>query len=379
VGTLTTKDGSEFSLVSPASTARPVNNANVARSGCAAIALALLLSLGCNTAGRTALSGGRGTYNTVINRTEDEQILSMIVCQRYNETYGLLSVSSVTTNIKVGASLGANVGIGSDSSYAGNLVPFAAGATVEENPTISYVPLRGEQFVGRLLATLSAEHALLLGRMSGDLIDAFRVFVRRANGLVNPAYDASPEGARFDRFIALYARLRDEGVLDIVRVEDGAYELLFHDASPEQTAPAAELLRELGIQRTLSAGGELRVPLRFFVGSARGEGLDLETPSALEVIQAAGEGIEVPEEHLTEGIAHRSSLDESRHFLTVHSSSRRASHASVAVEYRDYWFFIDARDARSKQSFMLVRTLIGLRLDDPTGQHAPVLTVPVGG
>ena len=55
----------------------------------------------------------------------------------------------MTANLKVGASLGANVGIGSDSSYAGNLVPLAAGATYEENPTISYVPLRGEQFVER--------------------------------------------------------------------------------------------------------------------------------------------------------------------------------------------------------------------------------------
>jgi len=261
--------------------------------------------------------------------------------------------------------------------------PFVArkgetGATVEESPTISYVPMRGEQFVARLLAPLSAEQTLLLGRLSSDAVEAFRLFVRRANGLVNPAYGTSPDPAGFDRFIATYARLRDEGMLDEVGGQ-GKDELMIHDSTPEQAGEVADFLRVLGIKRAVAPHTELRLPLRFFVGSARGDGLDVETPSALEVIVAASEGIDVPEEHLSGGIAQRSMLDESRHFLKVHSSSGRPANASVAVEYRDYWFYIDGRDSHSKQCFMLLRTLIGLRLDEAPGQHAPVLTVPVGG
>jgi hypothetical protein len=349
------------------------------RSESTALAFALLALCACNGVGRTALSSGRGTYNAVINRTEDEQILSMLVRRRYDESSGMLAVSSVTANIKVGASLGANVGIGSDSSYAGNLVPFAAGATIEENPTISYVPLRGEQFVERMLAPISAEQTLLLGRMSSAEVEPLRLLVRRANGLVNPIYGPPGDGAAFDRFVDAYARLRDEGVLDVVKPDDGGYELLFHDLSPEQAARSNELLHALGIERTAAANAELRLPLRFFVGSARGGGLDLETPSALEVIEAAGLGIEVPEEHLAEGIARRSPQDEGHPLLTVHASSGRPSDAAVAIEHRGFWFYIDARDARSKQGFQVLRTLIGLRLDESGGQQAPVLTVPVGG
>jgi len=345
-----------------------------------ALVLALFVALGCNTVGRTALSSGRGTYNDVINRTEDEQILSMIVRQRYDDTYGLLAVASVTANLKLGASLGANVGIGSDSSYAGNLVPFAAGATIEENPTISYVPMRGEQFVAKLLAPLSTEHTLLLGRMSSDEVEALRMFVRRANGLVNPAYATSADGADFDRFVVAYSHLRDEGVLDVVQQSaEGTHELLIHDHGPEHAGEIEELLRVLGIPHAEPLADELRVPLRFFVGSARGGGLDLETPSALEVIEAAGLGIDVPEEHLAAGVARRAGLDESRRFLAVHATSGRPDDAAVAIEYRGFWFYIDARDARSKQGFKMLRTLIGLRLDDAGGQQSPVLTVPVGG
>ena len=345
--------------------------------------LALLLAAAslcaCNTLGRTALSSGRGSYNEVINRTEDEQILSMIVRLRYDETFGMLAVSSITASLKVGASLGANVGIGSDSSYAGNLVPFAAGATIEENPTISYVPLRGEQLVERMLAPISGDQTLLLGRLSSNQIEAMRLLVRRANGLVNPAYAPAEAGPDFDRFVEAYARLRDQGVLDVVRSDAGGFELLFHDYAPEQAAEIAALLRLLGIERADVSRGELRLPLRFFVGSARGNGLDLETPSALEVIEAAGEGIDVPEEHVSESIARGASLDASHRFLDVRSASSRPSHAAVAIEHRGWWFFIDERDARSKQSFLILRTLIGMRLDAGGQPGAPVLTIPVGG
>lgn len=117
--------------------------------------LVLVLAIawaGCNVVGPSAISNGRGTYNAVINQTEDEQILTLLVRQRYDETLGLLAVSSVTASIRVGASVGANAGIGPESGYEGNLVPLSAGAAYEENPTISYIPLRGEQFVERMLA-----------------------------------------------------------------------------------------------------------------------------------------------------------------------------------------------------------------------------------
>ncbi len=336
---------------------------------------------GCNVAGPLALSSGRSTYNAVINRTEDEQILSIIVRQRYDETFGMLAVSSVTASIRIGASVSGNVGIGPKSGYEGNLVPFSAGAVYEENPTITYVPLRGEEFVERMLAPISAEQTLLLGRMSTDEVEAMQLLVWRANGLVNPLFTAKPPAPGFDRFIELYASLRDQGVLDVVQSGEGAFELLCHDYSAEQSGQVADLLKVLGVERAVGPRADVAIPLRFFVGSARRDGVDLETPTALEIIEVAASGVEVPGAHLADGIVRPSALDESRRFLAVHSSRTRPAEASVAVEHRGWWFYIDARDARSKQSFMILRTLIGLRLDEAAAgaQRAPILTVPVGG
>jgi hypothetical protein len=50
----------------------------------------------------------------------------------------------------------------------------------------------------------------------------------------------------------------------------------------------------------------------------------------------------------------------------------------VRILFRDWWFYIDATDTRSKQAFILLRTFIGMRLEGSgTLKGTPVLTVPV--
>jgi hypothetical protein len=335
----------------------------------------------CSVAGPNALHNGRSAYNDVINATEDQQVLQMIVRHRYDETFGLLAVASVTASLRVSASVGGNVGIGPDEGYAGNLVPLSLGLAYEENPTISYVPIRGEKFMERMLAPISAEQVLLLSRMSTHEIEALRWLVRRANGLANPFYYSPPRAAgpqsAFDRFITLYGQLRDEGMLDIVRTPEGQFEMLIHDFTDQETAAVNELLLALRIERKAEPGTPISVPVRFFVGSPQADGVDLETPSALEVIDAASEGVRVPEEHLTTNIARASTRSEGDAFIAIGCSPGYPATASVAVKHRGWWFFLDDRDARSKQGFVFLRTLIGLRMDEASpGQGAPILTIP---
>ena len=342
----------------------------------ALLSMLMLGASGCATVGPASISNGRSTYNAVINRTEDEQILSMIVRQRYDETFGMLAVASVTASLRLSKSAGVNAGVGPRSGYAGNLVPLSAGVEYEENPTISYVPLRGEQFTERMLAPITAEQALLLGRMSTDQVEVLRLVVRRANGLANPLYSSRGATWAFDRFVDRFAQLREKGKLDIVRSGDGTFELLLHDHTEEEARDAVEMLRMVGVDG--ERGAPVTVPLRFFVGASRANGIDFETPSPLEVIEAAAAGVEVPDTHITEGLARPSVGGSSHELFVVHSSLTRPENASVAVLHRGWWFFVDGRDAQSKQVFMILRTLIGIRLDETVpGQRTPVLTVPV--
>jgi hypothetical protein len=349
------------------------------RAVAALASLALALN-GCATLGPAALSNGRGTYNAVINETEDQQMLAMLVRQRYGETFGLLAVSSVTASLRVSATVAANIGIGSARAYEGNLVPLAAGAVYEENPTISYVPLRGEEFVQRMLAPVTGEQVTLLGHMSTREVEVLRFLIRRANALVNPLYTAAPlaDPGAFDRFLERFVRLRERGHLETVHNPDGGADLIIHGYSGDETAEVQELLRSAGIDLQARDGETLILPVRFAVGPPRRDGIDIETPSALEVLEAASAGVDVPEPHLADGIAESSTKRGGAPLIHIRSSSERPDAATVAVEHRGWWFYVDARDTPSKQAFVILRTLFGLRMDEAASKLAsPVLTVPV--
>jgi len=333
----------------------------------------------CNVAGPAALSSGRSVYNSVISATEDEQVLAMLVRKRYDESFGMLSVASVTATIKVGASLGTNVGFGPSSDYAGNLVPLSGGLTYEENPTISYVPLQGEVFITKMLAPITLEQALLLGGAHPSDTEVLRLVIRRINGVSNPLFDRGADPSRFDEFIRLYTSLRDGGFAQLMRNEHGETVIVFHDLTPERAEAARELFGVLGVDASAAPGTTTTIPMCLAIGAPSRDRIQIQTPSALEIITAIAEGVTAPEAHLETGIA-RTVGGDAAPFIRIEPTRQRPKDALVAVAHRGWWFSIDARDTASKQGFMLLRILIGMRLDDATaGSQAPVLTLPVGG
>ena len=107
----------------------------------AACVLGSLLA-GCSVAGPTAISNGRLAYNKAITETNNQQMLMIIVQNRYVELGNLLTVSSVTANVRVITNTGIQLGFGDLDNYTGNLAPFSAGDIYEENPTIHTHPSR---------------------------------------------------------------------------------------------------------------------------------------------------------------------------------------------------------------------------------------------
>ena len=94
---------------------------SVVRARSALLVVSVLGLCGCAIVGPQSITAGRGVYTEVINRTEDEQILNVLVRQRYDETFGMISVASVTANLQFSARAATNIGIGDSDNYAGNL------------------------------------------------------------------------------------------------------------------------------------------------------------------------------------------------------------------------------------------------------------------
>jgi hypothetical protein len=354
---------------------------SVVRARIALLIVGALSFCGCAVIGPRSITAGRGDYAEVINRTEDEQILNLIVRLRYDETFGMMSVASVTANLRFSAQAGTNIGFGDSDNYVGNLVPLSAGVAYEENPTISYVPLSGQDFMRRMLSPVAPSEWRLLAGSAKHPGHVFDLAVRRVNGLRNPRLGENPPSPDFARFVAVYDRLRRAAVLDLVQTSEAKTEghyFYIHDYEDAHGDSVRELLDLLGIE-VKPDGSAILLPLRAAAGSST-SAIHVQTRSAYEVLRVLGTGIEIPSPHLEAGIVEpvAFAVPEERRFITLRSSENRPDGATVRIRFRDQWFYIDATDTQSKRAFMFLRTFIGMRLADPSAaQRAPVLTVPV--
>jgi len=347
------------------------------------IVLSLLALCGCVTVGPNSVLAGRGAYSEVINKTEDEQLLNAIVRTRYDETFGMIQVAAITANLRFRAGAGTEIGIGDSENYAGNLVPLSAGVGYEENPTISYVPLSGEDYMRRVMTAVSLEEWHLLSGAGWDKRAVFEVTIFRINGLYNPLLSNNERSPEFERLIDIYDLLSRRDVLDIEKAvigddDDPAYVLAFHDYDPAYRDSVEELFELLGIKVKVD-GSPILLPVRQGYGSPD-DAIHLQTRSAQNVLHLLGFGIDVPQEHFEAGIVEpiSSNSRDMRKYLTVRSTEKRPENATILIRYRDRWFYIDATDTRSKRTFRFLRTFLGMRLADvSTSQRAPIITVPV--
>jgi len=342
-----------------------------------------LLLAGCQMLGPAALVVGRGAYNDVIARTESEQTLSVIVRLRYSDPIGLLAVSSVTAGLKFSANAKGEAGFGPRANYAGNLVPFSAGIGYEDSPTISYTPVDGQAFLREWLRPTTIETVALV-LQSGLETPLIALLIERMNGLRSGANTTVEERTAFSRAVTLLAQFRERGMASWAQQtgKAGSYELILSNYSPAHIAEAEELLRLLDLHGRPAQESTIRIPLVMGIRDRNIESLAIQTRSVAEIMQSAAASVDVPREHVEQGIVDPSValaavLTAPGPTLRIQSSRNAPERANVAVQHRGWWYYVDDTDLASKRTFLQIQILFLTRLSEATRPTAPVLTIPV--
>lgn len=352
----------------------------------AALTLAALAVSGCGrllgpkaTLGPGAIVRGRALYNQVISETNNQQTLAMIVRARYGEPLGLLTVASVTANLRTSTSAEAQFGIGADPNYRGNLTPLTIDLSYEDNPTIAYAPVQGERYVKSLLTPLGLDVLVLLLGIERAPSRLISVLVKQMNGLRNPMHGPPATRAAFQQAIASLASLEEAGRATWTSTDAGGFALVIHDYAPESRDTVRELLRRLAIPESAARDGkDIVLPVRLGLDSAGTPALNLQTRSVYDLIEGAATAVEVPSEHAARGLADAPVESAFQAVLRIHSSATPpAGDVLVAARHRGFWFSIAADDGPSKVAFRLLQSLIGMRLVEQTPQTMPTLTIPV--
>ncbi|MBL67604.1 MAG: hypothetical protein CMO74_03990 [Verrucomicrobiales bacterium] len=355
---------------------------------------AVLLGVGCHSFGPSEVGRTHPLYNEVISRSLNEQFLLNLVRLRYRDNPYFLEVGNVAVNTSLESELSASVKLvngGSDTTTPSGSV------TYKQNPTVSYTPLRGNQFLKQMLSPVPLEALLTLTQSGWSVQRVMSTCVERANDLDNAANASGPtpvKPPRYEKFATMADILRELQMADAMELgaapapaggQNGArsHNLVLRFKGG---AELADRFRELCLLLDVPEDSTELVLTSDFLNKPA-NGVAVRTRSMMGIMFYLSHNIAVPGAHEKKGLVTVTQEDGGDRFdwakvtgrlFAVHSASSRPADAFLAVPYRGSWFYLRANDLESKSTFMLLNQLFNLQAGD-VKTIAPAFTIGVGG
>lgn len=363
------------------------------------VLLGLLVLSGCTSIGAKKLPEDRFNYNAAIVQSRNEQMLLNLVRLRYVEIPDFLRVSSVITSY----SYQGNIGVGTTQAE-GNSVPDLfrgdANLSYSQQPTITYIPLAGQEFALRMFRPIPVNALFTLGDADWQVDILLQIMLQRINDVENMSFAQLPSPGQMDkvqRFQREMEKLnRFQRVLKrlILLLDNQALEVYQARQMEDERQPSLTVRFKRDLPANIQAlSDELRHELNLdpdiddFVITERmmrreADEITIKSRSLMSVMSFLSRGIEVPRQDRDDGrvVALPPMVREEILALLplhVHTQKQRPQDPYVAVRYRNDWFYIDHSDIKSKRTFAAM--LVLFQLAAPTARGvAPVLTLPAG-
>lgn len=398
--------------------------------------------------GPRALEKTHGRYYESVRLVDEEELLRNLVHLRYNETPASLNVQSIAAQYELSGQAEARPFFLAPNPSSSPVLFRTFAAVLPDllvsganRPTISLVPGDDSAAIRQFLTPVNADTLVFLVQSGWPVTTILRLWVDAANGVPNgPATLPCEPVADFERFRRVLELLRhltvDEDALAI-RAEEKAVERSGPLPAEAVTAAAAVEAAKNGLEYLPRGDGktwslvkkERRLVLRVTPGQEDDPGvLELErllnlvpgrarydlvvatgrvadparhprtpaeelrvTPrSTAQVYLFLAHGVEVPDEHVSCGVACLPTDAEGHPFdgreltaglFEVHvckGGHKPPPNAYVAVRYRGWWYYIDDSDPASKATFALMLRLSRLDFAQQRLTTGPLLTLPVG-
>jgi hypothetical protein len=336
--------------------------------------------------GPPILARDRFDYSSAVADSWKRQTLLNIVKLRYLDSPIFLDVAQIVSGYQLQTTVSASGTASIDPSSVptiGSFLNFGAQGSFTDRPTITFVPLTGDQYVRGIASPLRPEQvfsAILAGWPAEAILFTT---VNTLNGLGNQRLGGvAPRAAdpRFLRVVRLMGSLQASGAVGF-RIAEGkqpASRTILFFRRAELTERERQEIDEVRQLLNLDPDAH-EFELVFGPTPASNREIAVQTRSLVQILLEVGGQVSVPAAHVAEGRATPGLADpagaEVIRYMNVHSSAERSAQAFLSVPYRDHWFWIDDRDLSSKRNFALLMLLFALA-DTGEKKGVPLLTIP---
>jgi hypothetical protein len=348
---------------------------------CLVASIALNLP-GCASFGPTSVDRDRSDYINAIASSWKQQTLLNIVKMRYADTPVFLEVGQIISGYQLQGSVAVSGSLNSASAF-GDIVNLGSAATYTDRPTITYTPLTGAHFLQVLMTPIPPPALFRLIEQGWPVDMLLQIGAQSINGVSNRKGGARGSAADpdFAALLAALQRLQASGAAGL-RVEmspetkqEGTVMVISRKDLPPEVEADRKLVRKLlGLRSDLN---EFKV----VYGSVpeKDDVVAVQTRSGFQILNLLGSTVEVPPEHIAERrtyppFSEPEGAQSLPPLIRVHADNSLPADAFVAVKYRDYWYWIDDRDFRSKGVFSFLMMIMTLAEKGDKVQQ-PVVTI----
>jgi hypothetical protein len=351
---------------------------------------------GCQSIGPAVMKTSHTQYNDAMTTALGSQLLANIVRLKYRDIPVFLEISSVTENWKLGFDIGLDRSeLLTNDPGAKNVRSswYGPKAMISESqsPTISYRPVRGKEFIKRMMTPIPLSVTLGMSSSGWKLQRVFNTCIEKINDVENAPSASGPmprNKPSFEKFYRMTDLLRDlESFGNVTIGVDPANSknlIMRIRADVGNSKEASEFKRILGLDQ---GRNEFTFENNFLKSS--GEGLVIRTRSLMGILFYLSHAVEVPAEDVEQGVVQTTvdangkifdwTENASGTLLKIHCSKIRPRDAFVSTYYRRHWFYIKDDDLHSKSTFMFVSMLFDLQAGEASSADvAPMLTIPIG-
>jgi hypothetical protein len=349
---------------------------------CASLIVATTFT-GCKHLGPPSIAVDRFDYSGSIADSWKQQTLLNIVKLRYMDLPVFVDVSSIVAGYSLQTGVAVNGVVSSKDAIQGNYGSIGGQAIYTDRPTITYVPLTGEKFLRGIITPIDPKNIFFMLQSGYPADFILGLTVESINGVRNRSIaggavrEADPE---FLRALTLMRELQVSGAVGLRVEEDkakGSTGVVFFR---RDDVPADILEKGAEVRRLLKLPPDLQNFVLIYSPGRGAEGqLAVNSRSMLQIMGALAGYVDAPEAHVK---AHRvlpgfesTSAASGQSMVRIHSGKDKPTDAFAAVHYRDYWFWVDDGDWKTKRALTAVMFFFTLA-DTGVSEKLPLITIP---